>query len=274
MTSEPDRALRACILRLLVKAADNLSTRKNSKGELHMTFRTPDGKRLRTSALSGAMDVGNGLTGTLPEILLTAAQAMSTTYGQLICRTMLDDLQGHSYTGVVLIASALFWDHRQGSLIKPAQCLIGIGVQLETGQQHALSYNIATHAIDEEIEHDMAEVTELVWSLAETIDNMRRAPMPENAFDIATELMEFGTTLHLGAGHKTTVGSGNTDLQPGTREWFMNRVGDAAKASGIAAPKPSRRAPAVTIGDPKTVIENFTKAQPDSGAGPVRYRNQ
>lgn len=273
MTSEPDPALRACILRMLVKAADNLSRKQAAKGELHMTFRTPDGKRLRCSALSGSMDIAPGLTGTLPEILQTAAQAMSTTYGQLICRTMLDDLHGHSYNGVILIASALFWDHRHGSLLKPAECLIGIGVQVETGQQHAVSYNTATGTMNEDIEQDMSEVTELVWSLAETIDNMRRAPMPENAFDIATELMEFGTTLHLGAGHRATVGSGKTDLRPGTREWFMNRVGDAAKASGIATPQPPRRAPAVTVGDAKTVVENLTKAQPDSTTGPVRYRN-
>lgn len=275
MTTQPtsDTFVRACLLNSLYDLSRDKEALDDFTGNVYLTY--PQGKRLRTQSISGVFQQGFIQGRTFPELLGILAKILSTPHGQVLCNSMLDP----GITGIMSIGYAVFWEHQSRHLLAPRPSLIGVIVQLD-GREMIYSVEPGDGvAHDASGDENLSTLVTNTWLIAETIDNMTRAPLPPNAPELAQDVLDFQPTISMPSGKVHRLSGSDV---PGTiSHEIARRFLERASRDAAAETEPEKitttdgRLPGRLTRHPdaKDVVDAFTAREVDASRAATRtYR--
>lgn len=272
--SDTDPFVRACLAQLMHELASDSNKVKQLTGQLFLTY--PKGRRLIARPISGNFPSIFTAGKTFPEALLSLADMMATPHGHVVCHSMIDP----GFSGAISIGHTVHWDRGGHSLTRPRPTLVGVIVQFSTGQDLLLTMDVRNRvAIEPDTHEGLLTIVANTWMLAETIDNMSRAPLGADALQLAQEILDVEPAVMLGSGRQIKVSGSNVK---GSGTWavaqeFLDKVAVAVPQPDDAAVRPARRPGqrppnTVLIGDMNDV-DVYTTRSPDPVQPAVRaYR--
>lgn len=257
-----DPFMRACLAHLMHELASDRATLKQLTGQLWLTY--PKGRRLVPRSISGNFPQIFVAGKTFPEALLCLADMLSTPHGHVLCHSMIEP----GFDGAITIGHSVHWDQDSRSLTRPRATLVGIITRLDTRQDLLLTMDIGSKVAVEPDSHDGLEtVVANTWMVAETIDNMARAPLSADALQLAQEILDVEPAVMLGPGRRITA-SGSNVAGSNTRnlaQHFLSKVAAASRPDDTAVPARERargKSGTIVVGDMKD-LDVYATVNPD-----------
>lgn len=240
----PDREIRACLARLMIKQAVRVNPR-TFIASVFLTFPAPP--RLAVIPISGNIDLHTGVEATsVLDVLDHLASVMSTDSGQVMCRSMLPD----GFNGMIVIGSARRMTSGAGSLLPARPHLLGVHVHSDAHggstapRSHLIAYDLSRDLMEDvepSTDPSLLVLLEAAWEAYNVIESMSAIPLPDDAEALAMRAMEGHPAVTLDGGvivhEKPCVGSftGNGGSAPNLLGKVNRRVKRGQTETGIAA---------------------------------------
>jgi hypothetical protein len=253
----PDVSLRACLARLLGQTAARADLPRFT-GQIWLTYPGKRG-RLRAVALSGDLDPGSIRGQTFPDILGMLAAILTTEHGHVLCRAMLPP---GMISGVAVVGYTMFLEPDARHLVKPQPLLVGVMVQLD-GRELVLQHDPASGLAQVPAETATLEtVLSNTWHICQALDNMSRAPLDDNAAELAQQIVDIAPRLVLQSGAEVKMAGSAGSIGKKAATAFVAQA--ARQAASERPPIPKATPTLRVVSDATAVAKAFTRPTVDT----------